>query len=69
MRLPSQPGPPPKLAGWLARPPCMWVAHHVWLPHHVFGFATMYFYQGYQDFMISGIRYQVSEKRHNKPKN
>ena len=50
---PIQPGPPPKLACWLARPPCMWAAHHVWLPRHVFGFPTMYFDQGYQ---VSCIR-------------
>ncbi len=31
----------PHLAGWLARPPCMWA------PHHVFGFPTMYFDQRY----------------------
>ena len=43
---------PPKLAGWLARPPCMWAPHHVWVPHHVFGFPTMYFDQWYQ---VSGI--------------
>ena len=39
---PIQPGPPPKLACWLARPPCMWA------PHHVFGFPTMYFDQRFQ---------------------
>ena len=50
---PIQPGPPPKVACWLARPPGMWAAHHVWLPHHVFGFPTMYFDQGYQ---VSCIR-------------
>ena len=59
-----QPGPLPKQACWLARPPCMWAGLHVWLPHYVFGFPTMYFDQGYQDF-----RYQVSEKRRKKLKN
>ena len=54
-------------------PPCMWAAHHVWLPHHVFGFPTMYFDQGYQvsryqmsrypGIQISGIRYQISGTR------
>ena len=52
-RGPRSPAPPPKLAGCLARPPCMWALHHVWVPHHVFGFPTMYFDQWYQ---VSGIR-------------
>ena len=47
---PIQPGPPPKLACWLARPPCMWAAHHVWLPHHVFGLPTVRVWVCMSDF-------------------
>ncbi len=45
---------PPKLAGWLARPPCMWAPHHVWVPHHVFRSMAIVRYQ------VSSIMYQVS---------
>ena len=49
-----QPGPPPKLAGWLARPPCMWAPHHVWVrfPTVHLGFPPC--------ILIKGISYQVS---------
>ena len=63
---PMQPGPPPKLAGWLARPPCMWAPHHVWVAHHVSGIRypgiQVFRYQmsRYPDIQISGIRYQIS---------
>ena len=42
------------LAGWLARPPCLWA------PHHVCGFPTMHLGSP-PCILITGITYQVSD--------
>ncbi len=68
---PLAPGPWPPKAGRLAgqatmyvgSPPCMGS-----VPHHAFGFPTMYLNQRYQvsgiKYQVSGIRYQVSGIRY-----
>ena len=58
-------GPPLKLVGGLARPPCVRSGRHVlvWLPQYVFGFFDMYFDKSirYQDLRY---RYQVFRFRY-----
>ena len=45
---------PPKLAGCLARPPCMWTPHHLWVLHRVL-WGTWYLISMYPLYLCTPL--------------